>query len=71
MKFQKIVEELLYEMSVAGGAESVFGAGVTSTETAFSKDSYAPGDARNPKSLYGGIMTRKGMKKKKSKSKKS
>lgn len=69
MKFQKLVEEVLQEDVVAGGAGSVFGTNVSSTAAAFSGDNYAPGDARTPKGLYGGVMTRSGMRKKKKKKK--
>ena len=70
MDFVKLVED-----TMAGGAGSVFGAGVTSTATPFSGDNYAKGDARVPKSLFGGTLTRGGMtggrkKKKKKKSRK-
>ena len=41
----------------AGGAGSVLGPGVTSTETSFSGDNYAKGDARIPKVL-GGVARR-------------
>ena len=51
----------LNEENVAGGAGSAFGSGVQSTATQFSGDNYAPGDARIPKSLYGGIITRRGL----------
>jgi hypothetical protein len=68
MNFQELVAQTLNEMNVAGGAGSVF---VSSPAPApaqgFSGDTYAPGDARTPKSLYGGVMTRKGLKKKKKK----
>jgi hypothetical protein len=70
MKFQQIVEKIIAETTVAGGAASSFGPGVQSTATPFSGDNYAPGDARVPKSLYGRVLTRKGVKgKKKSKKK--
>lgn len=70
MKFQQIVEEILTETAVAGGAGSAMGPGVQSTATQFSGDNYAPGDARTPKSLFGGVMTRKGLKSKKKNKKK-
>jgi hypothetical protein len=61
MEFRTIVERVLHEDSVEGGAGSVFGAGVASTATPFSGDNYAKGDARN---LFGGppptILTRNG-----------
>lgn len=61
MEFRTIVEQVLFEDSVEGGAGSVFGAGVASTATPFSGDNYAKGDARN---LFGGppptVLTRNG-----------
>ena len=63
--FENLVCEVLNEDVLAGGITSAFGPGVTSTETPFSGDNYAPGDARTPRSLYGGVMTRFGMSKKK------
>ena len=70
MEFQKIVEQVLQEDVVAGGAGSAFGANVGATATTFSGDNYAPGDARKPTSLFGGVMTRKGLRKRKSKKRK-
>jgi hypothetical protein len=70
MKFQKLVEEILQEDVVAGGASSVFGTNVNSTATPFSGDNYAPGDARIVKGLYGGVVTRNGIRKKNKKKKK-
>lgn len=72
MEFQKIVEDVLSEDVIAGGTGSVFGSNVGATSTHFSGDNYAPGDARTPKSLYGKVMTRKGVVKsnKKTKAKK-
>jgi len=71
MDFTNLVTSILVEDSEAGGVGSVFGPNVGSTATAFSGDSYAPGDARTPASLYGGVMTRKGLRyKKKNKRKK-
>jgi hypothetical protein len=65
MEFEKLVEQILQEDVVAGGEGSSFGPNVGSTATAFSGDNYAPGDARNLHGLYGGVMTRSGMRKKK------
>ena len=65
MKFEKLVEQILQEDVVAGGEGSAFGPSVEVTASAFSGDTYAPGDARNPHGLYGGVMTRSGMRKKK------
>ena len=63
MEFKKLVEKVLSEDVVAGGEGSAFGSGVQATASAFSGDTYATGDARTPKSLYGGkLMTRMGMK---------
>lgn len=67
MKFQKIVEDVLKEDVTAGGATSAFGSNVGATATPFSGDNYAPKDARVAKSLYSGVMTRYGMKKKSNK----
>jgi hypothetical protein len=58
------------ESSVSGGAESVFGGGVVSTAAVYSGDNYAPGDARIPNSIYGGVITRPGMKSKRKRRKK-
>ncbi len=52
-----------------GGPMSVMGPGVTNTATEVSGDNYALKDARVPKSLYGGVITRQGLKKKKRKKK--
>lgn len=75
MEFYNLVEnelnllnQKISESNLSSGTSSVFGSGVTSTSSEFSKDSYATGDARKPHSLYGGIMTRSGMKKKSKKS---
>ena len=70
MNFKELVESIIQEDVVAGGTGSAFGSGVTATANAFSKDSYAPGDSRVPKSLFGGVMTRKGLRKRKLKKKK-
>jgi hypothetical protein len=63
MNLEQLILQVLEEDNVAGGANSAFGPGVTSTETSFSDDNYAKGDARN---LFGGIAA-KGKKKKKTK----
>jgi hypothetical protein len=58
INIESIVIEVLQEnANVAGGPNSVLGAGVTSTSSQFSGDSYARGDARVPKVL-GGIIRR-------------
>ena len=69
MNFNELVKTIMAEEMSAGGEGSVFGAGVDSTASAFSGDNYAPGDARNPYSIYGGVLTRRGLKKKKKKKK--
>lgn len=69
MNFQEIVLQILQETSMMGGSTSVMGPAVGNTATPFSGDNYAPGDARTPKSLYGGVITRKGLIKKKKKKK--
>jgi hypothetical protein len=58
INLEHIVETVLQEnANVAGGTGSVLGAGVVTTETPFSGDNYAKGDARIPKVL-GGIARR-------------
>ncbi len=61
INLEQIILDVLNEENVAGGAASAFGLGVQSTATQFSGDTYAPGDARVPKSLYSGIVTRRGL----------
>ncbi len=62
MDFTSIVKQILSEDSMAGGTGSVFGTGVASTETPFSGDNYAPGDARNVfGGAFPGVMTRAGL----------
>jgi hypothetical protein len=63
MNFLDLVTKVLQEDLVAGGVNSVFGTNVGNTASAFSGDNYAKGDARIPKSLYSGVITRYGMKK--------
>ena len=70
MEFQKIVEGILNEDVTAGGTGSAFGSNVGATSSPFSGDTYASGDARTPKSLYGGVVTRQGIRKRKTKKKK-
>jgi hypothetical protein len=69
MDFKEIVKEVLNEELAAGGEGSVFGSGVVNTSSAFSGDNYAPGDARNPYGIYGGILSRKGLASKKKRKK--
>jgi hypothetical protein len=61
INLEQIVLDVLEEENLAGGAASAFGPGVQSTATQFSGDNYAPGDARIPKSIFGGIVTRRGL----------
>lgn len=70
MNFEMIVNQILSEDLVSGGAGSVFGPNVTSTSSGFSGDNYAPGDARVAKGLYGGVLSRFGMKSNKGSKKK-
>jgi hypothetical protein len=63
MNLEQLILQVLDEENVSGGADSAFGPGVTSTETPFSGDNYAKGDARN---IFGGVVS-KGKKKKKTK----
>ena len=70
MEFQKLIEQILIETNVAGGTGSVFGSNVSKTATVNSGDNYAKENgAIIPKSLYGGIITRRGMSKKSKKKK--
>ena len=70
MDFAKLVEQVLYENNVAGGANSVHGPNVVNTATSVSGDNYAPNDSRVMTSLYSGVLTRFGKTGKKSNSKK-
>ena len=71
INIEKLILSVLNETTVAGGAGSAFGPGVQATASQFSGDTYAPGDARVPKSLFGGKIFRryinKGRKKRKKK----
>lgn len=69
MNFSELVKKVLNEEMTSGGEGSVFGPNVGSTADAFSGDNYAQGDARNVYGLYGGVLTRSGLKKKKKKKK--
>jgi hypothetical protein len=61
INIEQLILDVLKEQNMAGGTGSAFGSGVQSTATQFSGDNYAPGDARTPKSIYGGIITRRGL----------
>ena len=70
INLENLIKQVLEEENMAGGTGSAFGTGVQATAIQFSGDTYAPGDARVPKSLYGGIVTRRGLIKGKKKRKK-
>jgi hypothetical protein len=59
ISIKKIISDVLEEQNIAGGVISAFGPGVASTATQFSGDTYATGDARVPRSLFGGKMFRR------------
>jgi hypothetical protein len=71
LNLREIIQQVLDEDVVAGGSTSAFGPGVQSTANPnqMSGDTYAPGDARRPSSLFGGVLSRFGKRKKKKKSK--
>jgi hypothetical protein len=71
MNLLKTITHILVENGmVSGGVDSTFGPGVQSTETQFSGDNYAKGDSRIPKSVFGGVLTRRGLIKSKKKKRK-
>lgn len=70
MNFVNLVTSVLNEDLMAGGPSSVYGPAVGSTASAFSGDTYNTGDMRIAKSIYGGVITRKGMKSRKNKNRK-
>lgn len=57
INLEKIIEEIISEENVVG---DVLGAPAAGTSQ-FSGDTYATGDTRIPYSVYGGVMTRKGL----------
>lgn len=61
ISLEQIINKVLEEQNVAGGEGSAFGPGVQATASQFSGDTYAPGDARIPKSIFGGVMLRRGL----------
>lgn len=69
INLEQLIKQVLEEDTIAGGAESAFGPGVQATSTQFSGDTYAPGDTRIPKSIFGGIITRRGLIKRRKKRK--
>lgn len=62
MSFVRLVEEILQETSVMGGTSSVMGPNVGNTASVVSGDNWNKGDQRIAKSIYGGVITRRGMK---------
>jgi len=54
-EFNKILQEDMMSADVVGGSEGLEGGSVGNT------DSYAPGDQRLPKSIFGGALTRGGI----------
>lgn len=70
ISLELLINQVLEEDAVAGGADSAFGPGVQATASQFAGDTYASGDTRIPKSIYGGIVTRRGLIKHRKKRKK-
>jgi hypothetical protein len=66
MEFQKIVEEVIKESLMAGGEGSVFG---SNADLPYGQNT--EGDARNVYGIYGGTLTRSGLRKNKSKKRKT
>lgn len=62
--FKRILSEDMTGASALGGSEGLEGGSVGN------EDTYAPGDMRTPKSIFGGVLTRSGSTKKKNKKKK-
>ena len=54
-EFNKILQEDMMSADVVGGSEGLEGGSIGNT------DSYAPGDQRVPKSIFGGTLTRAGI----------
>lgn len=67
INLKNIILKVLNEDNVAGGEGSAFGSGVGGANQ-FSADTYAPGDTRSP-FIFGGIIRRPGLTKKKRKKK--
>ena len=57
INLEKIILDVLKEENTAG---DVLGSPAAGTSQ-FSGDTYAPGDARIPYSVYGGVMSRRGL----------
>ena len=66
INLEKIIVQVLNEENIAGDALGPAAGGTSQ----FSGDFYAPGDTRIPYSVYGGVMTRKGLIKRRKKRKK-
>lgn len=66
INLQDLVLQVLNEENSAGGALGDAAGGTSQ----FSGDTYATGDTRIPYSVYGGVMTRKGLIKRRKKRKK-
>ncbi len=66
INLQNLILQVLNEENVAGDALGAPAGGTSQ----FSGDFYAPGDTRIPYSVYGGVMTRKGLIKRRKKRKK-
>lgn len=62
MDFKQTIINIIEEEMTSGGDSSVFGSGVESTSNQQSGDGYATGDDRVPFSVFGGVLTRKGIK---------
>jgi len=61
IQFKQIIEHILKEDNLAGGADSAFGTGVVgAAASAFSGDTYAPGSSILP-TARPGVTTRRGM----------
>lgn len=54
-EFNKVLHEDMMSVDVVGDSEGLEGGSVGNT------DSYAPGDHRMPKSIFGGTLTRGGI----------
>jgi hypothetical protein len=63
-KFDKLVEAML------AGVGGTFGQTSDTGGSIGNQDTYAPGDARIPHSIYGGVVTRNGLRKNKKKKRK-
>lgn len=69
-KFEVRFKKIIIEDITAGDAVGGSPGGFNPNDNITSSDFYAPGDARRPKSLFAGVLTRKGLSKKRKKRKK-